>query len=304
MKFLSLALGFAFSLQALAAPTPVPLEERDSTITPLSASAISAYAPYSNFAAAAYCGVTTAWSCSKSACKRIPGFVPYATGGDGNAVPLWYVGWWPSASSVVVAHEGTDPTQFLSLLTDASALFGTVNPTLFPGLPSTISVHSGFRDAHAASAVAVLTTVKKILAEKGATKVSVAGHSLGGALALLDAVYLRANLPSTIAIKTVTFGQPRVGNQAFADWVDQKLTDYSRITNIEDVIPIVPGRGLGYHHSNGEKHIKTTGVWNACAGQDNTSEDCIIGMVPTIFQGNLIDHLGPYEGVWIGTLSC
>lgn len=64
----------------------------------------------------------------------------------------------------------------LSLLTDASALFGTLDKTLFPGLPSTISVHSGFRDAHAASAAAVLATVKKIIAEKGATKVAVSEY--------------------------------------------------------------------------------------------------------------------------------
>jgi hypothetical protein len=65
-----------------------------------------------------------------------------------------------------------------------------------------------------------------------------------------------------------------------------QVTDYSRITNIEDEIPIVPGKSLclvvgrtvfllmsktgrflGYHHSSGEKHIKYTGDWRACAGQ-------------------------------------
>ncbi|CAE6478997.1 hypothetical protein ACGC1H_003938 [Rhizoctonia solani] len=303
MKFGSLAVAFAFSLHALAAPTPVDIEERaDSSITPINAATIASYSPYANFAAATYCSGTADWSCK--ACKRVPGFVPYVTGGNGNDVPYWYVGWWPSGSSVVVAHEGTDPTQFLSLLTDANAFFGSLSTTLFPGVTSAVQVHSGFRDAHAKSASSVLAAVKKVMAERSSSKVTLIGHSLGGALATLDALYLKLALPSTTTIKAVTYGQPRVGNQEFANLIDQKLTDFSRITNIEDVIPIVPGRFLGYRHFSGEKHIKTTGVWSGCGGQDNTSEDCSIGSVPTILQGNLIDHLGPYEGVWISTLSC
>ncbi|KAF8705496.1 Alpha beta-hydrolase, partial [Rhizoctonia solani] len=299
----ALVLTVALSLQVLAAPTPIEVEQRaDSSVTVINAATIASYAPYTNFAAATYCPGIADWSCK--ACKRVPGFIPYATGGNGNDVQYWYVGWWPSGSSVVVAHEGTDPTQFLSVLTDANAFFGTLSTSLFPGVTSAVQVHSGFRDAHAATAATILAAVKKVIAERSATKVTLVGHSLGGALAALDALYLKLNLPSTIAIKAVTYGQPRVGNQEFADLFQQKITDYSRITNIEDEIPIVPGRFLGYHHSSGEKHIKYTGDWRACAGQDNTSEDCIVGSVPTLLQGNLIDHLGPYEGVWIGTLSC
>ncbi|GAB1518649.1 hypothetical protein RhiTH_001713 [Rhizoctonia solani] len=261
----ALVLTVALSLQVLAAPTPIEVEQRaDSSVTVINAATIASYAPYTNFAAATYCPGVADWSCK--ACKRVPGFIPYATGGNGNDVQYWYVGWWPSGSSVVVAHEGTDPTQFLSVLTDANAFFGTLSTSLFPGVTSAVQVHSGFRDAHAATAATILAAVKKIIAERSATKVTLVGHSLGGALAALDALYLKLNLASTIAIKAVTYGQPRVGNQEFADLFQQKITDYSRITNIEDEIPIVPGRFLGYHHSSGEKHIKYTGDWRACAG--------------------------------------
>ncbi|CAE6394025.1 unnamed protein product [Rhizoctonia solani] len=303
MIFSSLFFAIGLSLHALAAPTPVEIDQReDSSVVVIDAATIASYTPYANFAAATYCSGTANWSCK--ACKRVPGFVPYVTGGNGGSVPYWYVGWWPSGSSVVVAHEGTDPTKFLSLLTDANAFFGNLNTSLFPGVSSAVKVHSGFRDAHAESASAVLAAVKKVMAEKSSSKVTLVGHSLGGALATLDALYLKLNLPSSAVIKVVTYGQPRVGNQEFADLMDKKNFDFSRITNIEDVIPIVPGRFLGYHHITGEKHIKYTGNWRACAGQDNTSEDCSIGSVPTVIQGNLIDHLGPYEGVWISTLSC
>ncbi|KAG9120249.1 hypothetical protein FRC07_004332 [Ceratobasidium sp. 392] len=298
MRFTTASFALAFSLHALA----VPVERVDSSVTPINAATISSYSPYVNFAAATYCSGTASWSCT--ACKKVPGFIPYGTGGDGNIVQYWYVGWWPTGNSVVVAHQGTDPTKLVSVATDANALLDPLDPALFPGIPSSATVHSGFMNVHAATAKTILALVKKVISERGATKVTTTGHSLGGALATLDALYLKLNLPSNIAIKAVTYGQPRVGNQDFANFLEQKVPDFSRITNLKDLIPIVPGRGLGYHHNTGEKHIKSTSVWNACAGQDNTSTDCSTGAVPNIFVGNIIDHLGPYEGVWVGSIYC
>lgn len=59
---------------------------------------------------------------------------------------------------------------------------------------------------------------------------------------------------------------------------------------------------VGLNKSHYSYHARMS--YASVVGQDNTSEDCIIGMVPTIFQGNVIDHLGPYQSVWMGTLSC
>ncbi|KAG9096307.1 hypothetical protein FRC06_008794 [Ceratobasidium sp. 370] len=244
MKFSSLVLGIALSIQALAAPIPL---QRDGSVTPLDAAAISSYSFYANFVAAAYCSGTVDWSCK--ACKRIPGFIPYANGGNGGTIPLWYVGWWPAGSSVVVAHEGTDPLQFQSLLTDAKIFLGPLSTKLFPNVSSNVLVHSGFRDAHAASAPQILTAVQKIIAEKGATKVTVVGHSLGGAIASLESLYLRLNLPRSVAIKGVTYGQPRVGNPDFANWIDATISDFARITSMDDPIPILPG-----NHKNNRSH--------------------------------------------------
>ncbi len=46
------------------------------------------------------------------------------------------------------------------------------------------------------------------------------GHSLGAAIATLDATMLRMQLPSDVTVDSVVFGLPRVGNQQFADMVD------------------------------------------------------------------------------------
>ena len=46
------------------------------------------------------------------------------------------------------------------------------------------------------------------------------GHSLGGALAELDSLFMTLNLPSNIHVKGRTFGTPRVGNPQFASLFD------------------------------------------------------------------------------------
>lgn len=286
---------------AVAAPTGT-LVDRDTAVSSMTSAAISAYAPYTRFASAAYCSTASTWTCAQ--CKNLPGFVPYATGGDGDSVPKWYVGWWPTQSMVVVGHQGTNPSQFESLLTDAEIAKGALSTTLFPGVSSSVQVHDGFMKAHAASATAILAAVKRAISDHSATKVLAVGHSLGGAIATLDSLYFKLNLPSTISIKAVTYGLPRVGNQAFADLIDSKITDFSHVTNLKDLVPILPGRFLGFVHPSGEKHIVAAGSWYACVGQDNTSTDCSTGAVPNIFDGNTDDHLGPYEGIYIGSDYC
>ncbi len=51
----------------------------------------------------------------------------------------------------------------------------------------------------------------------------IAGHSLGGALATLCAVDVRARLAAP-DVRLFTFGSPRVGNAVFAAWVEQQTT--------------------------------------------------------------------------------
>ena len=55
------------------------------------------------------------------------------------------------------------------------------------------------------------------------TRISQIGHSLGGALAELDSVFMSLNLPSNIHIKVVTYGKPRVGNPEWAALVNSKV---------------------------------------------------------------------------------
>ena len=78
-----------------------------------------------------------------------------------------------------------------------------------------------------------------------------------------------------------------------------------RINNEKDLIPIVPGRFLGFQHPHGEIHIVSPGNAVSCSGDDDADDSqCTIKTVPNIFVGNILDHLGPYEGISIGTIFC
>ncbi|KAI6041882.1 lipase [Pisolithus marmoratus] len=274
-------------------------------ITPLTISQIDYFSPYTYYASTAFCdpAKVLAWNCGAN-CQENPAFHPVASGGDGDAVQYWYVGYDSILDTVIVAHQGTNTSNLLPILTDVDIMHVPLAPDTekFPGLDQSIKVHAGFRDAQARASADVLAAVQSALSTYGSTSVTVVGHSLGAAISLMDSVYLPLHLPSGTTVKTIVFGLPRVGNQAFADYVDANL-HLIHINNKEDPIPTLPPMILGYVHPSGEVHIEDSGVWMACPGQDNPSTECIVGDVPTFFQWNEADHDGPYNGVTIGCHS-
>ena len=119
------------------------------------------------------------------------------------------------------------------------------------------------------TASSILSAVQQTLSAHGsASSVTVVGHSLGAALALLDGLYLSLNLPNA-EVRVIGYGMPRVGNQAFANWVDSSRLSgqVTHINNKKDPVPILPGRSLGYHHASGEVHITGSGAWENCPGE-------------------------------------
>jgi len=76
----------------------------------------------------------------------------------------------------------------------------------------------------------VFAGVKQALNESQYKNVTVVGHSLGGALALISSLYLPTFFPNA-HYRLVTYGMPRVGNKALAKYLDNSLIDITRITN-------------------------------------------------------------------------
>src|SRR4030081_2284581 len=63
-----------------------------------------------------------------------------------------------------------------------------------------VKVHDGFQDTFLRTSGTVLNSVRNALAANSATQVLVTGHSLGGAVASMDAVMLRQSLNPSVTI--------------------------------------------------------------------------------------------------------
>ncbi|KAF5316580.1 hypothetical protein D9619_006732 [Psilocybe cf. subviscida] len=273
-----------FSVLASALEGHTSPLRRQAPFSTLSASQIAAFKPFTFYASMAYCKPAAVLSRSCGAnCQANPTFIPVASGGDGIDIQFWYVGYDPVLQTVIVGHQGTDPSKIVPLLTDADFFLTPLSQKLFPGTPSSIEVHNGFAEEHAK---------QKALAQSKLKKVTLVGHSLGAALSLLESVYLPLFIPG-VTFRMIGYGLPRVGNQAFASYIDSHVT-IDHINNKEDVVPILPGRFLGFHHPGGEKHIQDDNSWTVCAGDDNTDKRCSTGDVANIFEGKVSEHDGKF----------
>ncbi|MFD1134553.1 lipase family protein [Paenibacillus urinalis] len=83
------------------------------------------------------------------------------------------------------------------------------------------------------------------LEEMSASHLTVAGHSLGGALAKLTAF---AAAFYNIDTEVYTFGSPMVGDRVFTETYEQAVPRTFRIYNVPDVVPKLPSYELGYVH--------------------------------------------------------
>ncbi|RNC44267.1 lipase, partial [Trypanosoma cruzi] len=97
--------------------------------------------------------------------------------------------------------------------------------------------------------------LQKLVAGKGIEGILITGHSLGGAMATLAAAnFMSQNSLFTSALKVLlyTFGQPRVGNEAFVNWLLASFCrgghESYRVTHKRDVVPHVPPMFVGYLH--------------------------------------------------------
>ncbi|KAI0285657.1 Alpha/Beta hydrolase protein [Russula brevipes] len=254
-------------------------------------------------AAAAHCDTDSImnWDCGIN-CKGNPNFEPITAGRDGDRVLKWYVGYDRFEDAAIVAHEGTEPTKLLSVLTDVEILLVPPSSSLFPGVPGPVRVHQGFAEAHSLTASQVLDSVLRVIDKYRTSTVITVGHSLGAAIALFDSVYLRLHLDPSIDIKFFGYGLPEPGNPEWADYVDALLPGkVTHITNKRDPVPIIPGVLLGYSQTSGEIRIQESGDWVVCPGHGNPDPLCSAGAVPSIVSSDPGDHIGPYDGI---TIQC
>jgi len=208
---------------------------------------------------------------------------------NGTFLQNWDCG--PSCSAVAV----TDITQFED---SSKGIFGLVGKydnhclVLFRGtsssdgwstdfassstVPFTVDpscsgcgVGKGFYEGYEA----VRPTILSALSSYGCKDVSLTGHSLGAALAIIAA----KDLAQTYTITSMyNFGSPRAGDSTFASAYDKQFSDHWRVTHSRDPIPHAYFEKNGFFHIGQEAFYTNTtaaGVKLCQAGEDTSCSD-------------------------------
>ena len=106
------------------------------------------------------------------------------------------------------------------------------------------------------------------MASNPTAEIFVTGHSLGGALAVLAAVDIKHNISPNTKVTLYTYGQPRVGNDEFSDFIFSKLDQtYVRVTHYDDAVAHGPPRISGFKHAGNE-------LWFVNKEMDSVTKEC------------------------------
>lgn len=174
----------------------------------------------------------------------------------------------PCAFCFDSSHAGDEDTQFFAcalnneltiafrgssslsdFLVDADFKQDAAPPELIEGALG-VRVHGGFLRQFMAAVPKLLDILKT---HEPALPIHVVGHSLGGALATLCALSLKAGALKGSGCRKVactTFGSPRVGNAAFSKAFDSHVRSSVRVVNSCDAVTMRPY--WGYSHVGGE----------------------------------------------------
>lgn len=134
-------------------------------------------------------------------------------------------------------------------------------------------IHKGFAEEWAESKTTLVAALKTAIQSGDYTKLVVAGHSKGGAIALFVAAEVKANLATwrkpDVLIRVFAFGAPRSGDPNFVRFWTGLGIPYTRYAVSGDPVPHTPPVAMGYAHVGGENTAipltcSWTGMLTAC----------------------------------------
>ncbi|GJM91943.1 hypothetical protein PR202_ga08366 [Eleusine coracana subsp. coracana] len=111
----------------------------------------------------------------------------------------------------------------------------------------------------------------------GDIPIMITGHSMGGAMASFCALDLVVNY-GLDGVKLMTFGQPRIGNAAFASYFKKYLPHAIRVTNAHDIVPHLPPYfsflpQKTYHHFPREVWVHNVGLGSLVYSVEQICDD-------------------------------
>lgn len=167
----------------------------------------------------------------------IQGAAPGLTEGLADPAAFGFVVKEDASGSILISIRGTQtPAEWL-------ADFVPV-PVPFFESPGMGLVHVGFAVFYhkvRGSIQAALRTLDP------ATRITVVGHSLGGAMAILCAADIERNMGKK-NVDVCTFGGPRTGKIDFRIRFNREISKCFRVVNARDIVPHVPSVITGWNH--------------------------------------------------------
>jgi len=193
---------------------------------------------------------------------------------------------------LIVAFRGSlSPRDFIVDLAIILKPLETVGVAAIGGAEA----HTGFQFAYNAVAGEVLDTVRKEMAARPDYKIVVTGHSLGGAVASMASLSIRAALPN-VPMQLFTYGQPRVGNEAFARQVENQIgvDNIFRAVHTFDGVPTFVLGEIGYRHFGTE-------YWNfEDPASPRTTKKCVGPEDPTCSDSIFSTFINPAHLLYFG----
>ncbi|KAL1917382.1 uncharacterized protein VTP21DRAFT_5038 [Calcarisporiella thermophila] len=233
--------------EALNRMVKIPL---DQDYYPIKDEEVDAFRSIAKLCAIGYCRnfSTTAFECGER-CKEFPNM----TLAGHFLTPRYdingYVAYDKEAQVIVVAWGGSVSEQ--NWIENAKIM-----PIKYSEASYGAFVHMGFQEAYEEARGPMLRLILPVLKEYPYFRLLITGHSLGGALATLNAADLYRTFSefhnSPYGLQLVTFEQPRIGNKVFSDYIKQLPIYAKRVVYKLDPVPHVPISPLLWHPSGSE----------------------------------------------------
>jgi predicted lipase len=120
-------------------------------------------------------------------------------------------------------------------------------------------MHRGFVEAYSS----VRDDIHEYIKNNHVSNITVTGHSLGGALAILCAVDIQYNFANQLsALEAYTFGAPKVGNKGFCQSYKKRVHQSYHFVHGMDIVPALPRWWQGYDTTPQELRIGPRFSWN------------------------------------------
>lgn len=237
---------------------------------------------------AAYCDASAIadWSCA--ACSDHPSFTNVNVYHNTSIDSQGFSGYDANSNTIIVAFRGSSniPNWFNNL---------DFIKTPYPVAACGCEVHQGFWQEYLSMSASVLQDVAALVQSYPSAGIVVTGHSLGAAVSIFAALDI-ANQISPSGVTVYNFGQPRVGDPAFAGYAASVLPLHKqfRVTHSRDPVPHLPLEIMGFLHTPHELWYDNDGSasWSDC-NDSPTAEDpnCSDSVIPDTIDDHLL-YLG------------